>query len=444
MAEDTIRLGVTGLSRAGKTVFITSLIHNLRCAVSNPERMPLLGVVRDRRLIDVVVEPPIAEHVRPFGYDDNLALMSANPPQWPAGTDDISEITICLKYKKLVKSSIWGSEMVMKTFEQPIAIVDYPGEWLVDIPLQEMSFDQWSEQTISRATTGSRSQFSKEWLSYVDQISTDCQPTTEETITAHNLYCDYLQKCKSQLKLRYLQPGRFVCPGDSVNAPVMWFCPLPMSKRRGSSESNTLYGLMARQYEAYKARYANGFFQFFFNKINRQIVLADVLSALSAGKENFDDTKDALRDVTLAFKRQKSFWSMFKVEKTLVAATKCDHVAEIQIDHLRGLVDNIAVALPTNAQSNVSAMAVSSIVCTREEVINGTPFVVGRPEGEAKNRAISIPHITTVMPNSEYWYRYNFEFPRFQPQVLPNFRDQGIQHINLDKALEYLLGDKLN
>ncbi|MEP4152820.1 MAG: YcjX family protein, partial [Lentilitoribacter sp.] len=27
--QPTVRLGVTGLSRAGKTVFITSLIHNL-------------------------------------------------------------------------------------------------------------------------------------------------------------------------------------------------------------------------------------------------------------------------------------------------------------------------------------------------------------------------------------------------------------------------------
>ncbi len=47
----TVNLAVTGLSRSGKTVFITSLIHNLLSAVHNPNRMPLLGVVGGGRLI---------------------------------------------------------------------------------------------------------------------------------------------------------------------------------------------------------------------------------------------------------------------------------------------------------------------------------------------------------------------------------------------------------
>ena len=49
----TVSLAVTGLSRAGKTVFITSLIHNLLSALHNPNRMPLLDMVGERRLIAV-------------------------------------------------------------------------------------------------------------------------------------------------------------------------------------------------------------------------------------------------------------------------------------------------------------------------------------------------------------------------------------------------------
>src|SRR5262249_49551845 len=41
----TVWLAVTGLSRSGKTVFITSLVHNLLSSAHNPNRMPLLGVV---------------------------------------------------------------------------------------------------------------------------------------------------------------------------------------------------------------------------------------------------------------------------------------------------------------------------------------------------------------------------------------------------------------
>jgi YcjX-like family, DUF463 len=46
----TVSLAVTGLSRAGKTVFITSLAHNLLSALHQPYRMPFLKVVGDGRL----------------------------------------------------------------------------------------------------------------------------------------------------------------------------------------------------------------------------------------------------------------------------------------------------------------------------------------------------------------------------------------------------------
>ena len=46
-----INLAVTGLSRAGKTVFITSLIHNVLSALHQPHRMPLLNAVAESRLV---------------------------------------------------------------------------------------------------------------------------------------------------------------------------------------------------------------------------------------------------------------------------------------------------------------------------------------------------------------------------------------------------------
>src|SRR6266404_4175723 len=51
----TVCLAVTGLSRSGKTVFATSLIHNLLSCALNPNRMPLLGVVGERRLIAATI-----------------------------------------------------------------------------------------------------------------------------------------------------------------------------------------------------------------------------------------------------------------------------------------------------------------------------------------------------------------------------------------------------
>src|SRR5437879_5788764 len=55
IVQRKIRLGVTGLSRAGKTVFVTSLIQNMRLAKSDKTRLPFLGLAASDQLINVRV-----------------------------------------------------------------------------------------------------------------------------------------------------------------------------------------------------------------------------------------------------------------------------------------------------------------------------------------------------------------------------------------------------
>src|SRR5215831_13797383 len=88
----TVALAVTGLSRSGKTVFVTSLIHNLLSCAHNPNRMPLLGVVGERRLI----AGASANRLPPFPYRDNIEKMAV--PDWPAPTEGLSEIGIEVRF----------------------------------------------------------------------------------------------------------------------------------------------------------------------------------------------------------------------------------------------------------------------------------------------------------------------------------------------------------
>src|SRR5437868_616713 len=90
----TTWLAVTGLSRSGKTVFTTSLIHNLLSAVHNPNRMPLLNVVADGRLQAAsIVRAPSRELPR-FDYAGNIHALTSEVPDWPERTADVSEIAI--------------------------------------------------------------------------------------------------------------------------------------------------------------------------------------------------------------------------------------------------------------------------------------------------------------------------------------------------------------
>src|SRR5262249_23473243 len=92
----TVWLAVTGLSRSGKTVFITSLIHNLLSAVHNPNRMPLLNVAGERRLLAASLEGGKAHKLPRFPYHANMERMAV--PDWPDRTTDISEIGVEMRF----------------------------------------------------------------------------------------------------------------------------------------------------------------------------------------------------------------------------------------------------------------------------------------------------------------------------------------------------------
>src|SRR5262245_30126157 len=90
----TVALAVTGLSRSGKTVFTTSLIHNLLSCVQNLNRMPLLSAVGERRLVAAQLEGAKPQGLPRFPYLDNIERMAGNVPDWPDRTSDISEVGI--------------------------------------------------------------------------------------------------------------------------------------------------------------------------------------------------------------------------------------------------------------------------------------------------------------------------------------------------------------
>ncbi len=141
----TVWLAVTGLSRSGKTVFTTSLIHNLLSSLHNPNRMPLLDVVGERRLIVAKLEGAKANRLPRFPYAANIERMAA--PDWPERTTDISEIGIDVHFVPAgavgrLLGRISGSAATLT-----IRIVDYPGEWLLDLPLLTQSFAEWSRAT---------------------------------------------------------------------------------------------------------------------------------------------------------------------------------------------------------------------------------------------------------------------------------------------------------
>ena len=125
----TVRLGVTGLSRAGKTVFITALIHGL----TRGGRFPVFEPYATGRIARARLEPQPDDAVPRFDYENHVRTL-IEERHWPASTVDISELRLVIDYQRQN-----GADRTLT-----LDIVDYPGEWLLDLPLLNKSYEQWS------------------------------------------------------------------------------------------------------------------------------------------------------------------------------------------------------------------------------------------------------------------------------------------------------------
>jgi len=99
------------------------------------------------------------------------------------------------------------------------------------------------------------------------------------------------------------------------------------------------------------------------------------------------------------------------------------------------------------AHARVAASALASIRCTEDgtDVIDGrkVDVVIGLPEG-GERRIRFFPGIVPVTPPPPgFWGDRFTEFPVFQPPRMAGATGDGVPHINLDKALDFLLEDAL-
>src|SRR3954447_16203488 len=97
VGQERIRLAVTGLTRAGKTVFLTSLLANLLAAGRGRRTLPALEQVAGGRLRAVRPVPAGVEGLLRFDVAAHLAALPADPPAWPARTEDLSPLELTLE-----------------------------------------------------------------------------------------------------------------------------------------------------------------------------------------------------------------------------------------------------------------------------------------------------------------------------------------------------------
>ena len=465
LVNPTLRLGVTGLSRAGKTVFISSLVHNLL----NGGRLPVFEAVRSGRVSKIRLEPQPDDAVPRFQYEDHIAAL-VRDRLWPDSTRAISQLRISLDYE-----SASGWNRMFGTGRLSIDIVDYPGEWLLDLPLLTQDFREFSRRTMARATTGIRAELSADWRALAASFNVAANAHEDDARRLAEAFTAYLRACKADDRsLSTLPPGRFLMPGDLEGSPALTFSPLP-GLPDGAAPKGSLFAMMERRYEAYRTHVVKPFFREHFARLDRQIVLIDTLQALNRGPESLLDLEEALGDVLACFRPGgNSFLSSFitrRIDKVLIAATKADHLHHESHDRLERITARLvdrAVERIGLSGAGLEVMALASVRATREATVNSgghvLPVIVGTPIAGEKidGEMIDGEKTTAIFPgdlpaDAQSLFRSletrpdetplpHLNFVRFRPPHLE--RTSGglklsVPHIRLDRAMQFLFGDRL-
>lgn len=460
LVTPSLRLGVTGLARSGKTVFITALIRNL----ISGGRLPFFTPYAEGRILSAHLKPQPDDEIPRFDYEGHIRALEADPPEWPESTRRIAEVRIAITFEP---ASPLRRALGIRHLN--LDVVDYPGEWLLDLAMLHQSYAAWSSDAMTFARDQRRETLAKAWLDFIASIAPDAPADEQTALKGAELFTAYLKAQRAAEPLATLGPGRFLMPGDLEGSPLLTFCPLPLTPD-AVPERGTLAAMMARRYDSYVNHVVRPFFRDHFSRLDRQIVLVDALGALNGGAETTADLERALEAVLRAFRPGQASWllSLFggrRIDRLLFAATKADHVHHTSHDRLEAilkLMTERAGARSAEAGADVKVMALASLRATREtEVRDGKtvlPCIVGVPlPGErlagttfdGRKEAAVFPGDLPADPREalERGITRRASFPRFRPPRLRGVTAGGeippAVHIRLDRALDFLIGDWL-
>lgn len=442
--QNRVCIGITGLSRSGKSTFITSLINQLKQHGARNSRLGGFSPWLKKRIINVKEHPLENRYLPRFDYEQAVDSLSGSSPQWPLPTRDISGVLLEIR---LAEQGWFGRKTSKRVF---IELRDYPGEWLVDLPLLKMSFRDWCIQVEKQLSRAPRDRFSNNPLASLKAL--DPFAVCDNTVINEQraAYIEFLHSCKQQSPpLTIIQPGRFIEPGTKAGHPALNFIPLIACS--GYSEAqlqacdkNSYFKQLDAIFESYKSDIVKPFFKEFIEPIDRQVVLVDVLNVLHGGEAYLHEMMHALEAIGESFEYNGGLFHS-RIEKVLYAATKVDQVVSQDHDNVRHLLSSIvrkSLERIQGAQADLRVEAVASVRSSHAQTQGNEEILKGiSTDGDAIG--FVNPRIPDHIPSdAEFAAFIDWKLPELKPpKGIRANQDQAIPHIRMDEVLHNLMGD---
>ena len=453
LLTNDVRVGVTGFSRAGKTVFICALAQALLTATAwrgkrgqgplaefGPFECGRFSLARIRR-------DESSSGLPEFPLNKIREALTGIDARWPSRTEGISrlELELAVAPKGAFQSFLQRMLNPLGEGHIRLELIDYPGEWLIDLPMLDQDFAKWSETVLAQATNGPRENLSQGYKAWLESAKREIKSSSSAADEASNFWRAYLHSA-TEAGFVFNQPGMAVCPDVTRDPTLFSLAPLPLGEVPAS-----LFEEMTRRFERYKKEIIKPFYTDHFAKIDRQIVLVDLLRVLEAGKHQFEDLLTAQRALIPSFNYSKGgaldWIGGVRTTRVLFAATKADHVVRGDRENLANLlrkmlryvdVDN-ELAWSTKA---VETVALCSVRATEDFRLKATPHrevLLGKPAAEKEDGHWDPGGLPLDMPPD--WDTFAFKSFRFEPRPMPEAYETGFPSIHLGRALDFLIGE---
>jgi predicted YcjX-like family ATPase len=462
-----IHLGVTGLRRSGKTVFLTALIYQLEQLGSRH-----LDAFENQGIKLCFAKTCWSADGREFPYEKYRDGLRRNPPEWPLPTDAEYVRTLEFKWQSSKSPAGLWTRLRRRSGVIRLHLHDYPGEYLLDVEMARLNYRQWCQTALIRMSK----QSAKAAESYFKEVATIVGIGGNGTATEQRLdalrkaYGRFLIEAK-RLGMEMLQPGMTFVARDSDD-PSTWgaralpFVPLPP----GVLSTDTVITELARAYDEYRRLKVKPFVARL-AKIDRQLVLVDILRVLRQGVDCFNDTQDCLAAVIGAYRYTSRTYQMATaffpkplrrwggVQRVVFAATKADHALMSHRRNMEALLEDLVrrsegtIGAPGQqlikghhyfASLRSTVDAVQKYQGQPQEVLLGK--LSGKNDDEIWNPGV----VPSEWPSpradgNEPWPMDDdrFRFLDFQPVSLPLREGAAWLNLNLDRVLWSVLGDCL-
>ncbi len=440
-----VNVGLTGLSRTGKTVFLTAAVYHLTELVGDH-----LEEFRFHGWKYHGIRGKIRKSAELFSYKEKLAALRSEEPAWPEPTVDVTEYPIHLQ---LINND--GTRQ-----ECQIDFLDYPGERLLDVALLETTYEEWCDDLYDRlgSAEGLMYEAGQQWEANLNSVLEERTEFPKARVRAVKTAFGAL--CNEAAKLgNPIAPIEPVLKPTSTGEVVTPFFPMHRKLRERFPDRH-------RTEERFYNAYVNNSAKPFLKQIglcDHQLVLVDVLGILNAGVDRYASVREQMHRILLSYRNLNRGWTRWfasaaqgklsrpGISRVTFCATKADQAQapdRSNLDHLlRELFAKAQTGLEFDHRTlrGFNFMHVSACRCAED--VNTTSGS-GEPVYAIRGRTAETPsgELETLHPSQipEKWPRTKKEwrtlsFPELLPRKGSDLPDQPLPHINMDKVLFELL-----